>query len=67
MVTARLNSRIAKLAQTGMTYRQVAAIVGLGDTATRHRIARMRKAGTIPPAIECRARYADKVAATVMK
>lgn len=67
MVTARQNRQIAKLAKTGLTYRQVAAIVGLGDTATRHRIARMRKAGTIPPAMECRAQYAARVAAEVVK
>lgn len=61
------NREIAKLARTGLTCRQVAAIVGLGEDATRHRIARMRKAGTIPPAMECRARYAAKIAEMVAK
>lgn len=67
MVNGHQNRQIAALAKNGLTYRQVAAIIGLGEDATRHRIARMRKAGTIPPAMECRARYADKVAAMVMK
>ena len=67
MVIDDLNRRIASLAKTGLTCRQVAAIVGMGEDATRHRIARMRKAGTIPSAMECRAQYAARVAAEVAK
>jgi DNA-binding Lrp family transcriptional regulator len=67
MVTAQDNRRIAELAKTGMTYRQVAAVVGLDATTVRRRINRLRANGSIPPAIECRAQYAAKLAAMVAK
>jgi IS30 family transposase len=67
MVTASQARRIANLAETGLTYRQVAAIVGMEHTTVRRCINRLRAKGAIPSAMACRAEYAKRVAAEVMK
>jgi predicted transcriptional regulator len=66
MVTDHQNRRIAELARLGLTSQEVAEVLGMGATAVRHRIARMRANGDLPSAAECRAIYVAKVAAMVV-
>lgn len=66
-MTGPKQRQIAEFAETGMTYRQVAEIVGMEHTTVRRCINRLRAKGAIPSAMECRAQYAAKIAAEVAK